>query len=98
MMTHSKKLKETVASVSFVIVASDSGWAGYWGRGKTIAEAAKACRENGAKKTFPCAGWLVLNDEKAFVDSMGACCYGGADAPEAGCINLGKLGKLGGLL
>ena len=44
---------------------------GYWGRGKSIKEAAQNCTKSGGQRTDRTVVKLVLNDDKAQVDSQG---------------------------
>ena len=74
----------------FVLTTSD----GYWARGESILDAAKGLVALRASRKAYVAGWLVLNDKKAGVDSMGWLC---AEA-QAIAFGLGSLGSLGGLL
>lgn len=52
--------------VSYIITAN-----GYWGRGKTVAEAAEACRKSGAPRTFKACLTIVINDETPEVNEAG---------------------------
>lgn len=44
---------------------------GYWGRGKSLKEAAAVCQENGANKTDRCIARLVLGDDTAEISESG---------------------------
>ena len=44
---------------------------GYWGRGKTIKEAAQNCAKSGGRRTDRTVVKLILNDETAEVGSNG---------------------------
>lgn len=64
---------------------------GYWGRGKTLKEAAENCKKQGVKLTEKAVAWLIIGDSKACVDSDGYIVRDhGSDI-----IMLGKFFKLG---
>lgn len=44
---------------------------GYWGRGKSVAEAAKECRKNGAQKSQAAVVKMIIGDETPEVDRDG---------------------------
>lgn len=66
--------------------------------GATLPEAADKLLKAGAKRSAKVIGSLVLNDPTPTVDSYGGVSFGGADAPDAMLIHLGKLGKVSELL
>ena len=56
--------------------------AGYWGRGKTIHEAAKNCYEAGSRKTEPSLARLIISrtempdlEKQVSVNDLGDICY-----------------------
>jgi hypothetical protein len=69
----------------------------YFAIGESLPEAAAKLLKAGAKRSDKAVGSLVLNDPNPTVDSYGGCSFGGADAPDAMLIHLGKLGKVGDL-
>ncbi len=48
---------------------------GYWGKGKTLKEAAEQCVKAGGRKSDKALAWLVLGDTTAEIDSNGRLCY-----------------------
>lgn len=44
---------------------------GYWGRGKTLKEAATQCVKAGGRKNDKALVWLVLGDDNAGIDTQG---------------------------
>ncbi len=45
---------------------------GYWGRGKTVKEAALKCKEQGAKRTDRTVVYFFIGDDKPEVNDMGS--------------------------
>jgi len=80
--------------VMFVLLSSSNRW----GRGKSLADAARALVNAGGKRTDKVYGIMVCNDPDPFIDSTGRICYGGAAEPDAYTVELGNLGKVGGLI
>ena len=75
---------------AFIVVAL-----GYWGRGKTLYEAAKACHEAGARKLDECYAQLIIGDDKPSITSGGYLERDqGSEAVRLGCrFKLGNLLK-----
>lgn len=48
---------------------------GYWGKGKTLKEAAAQCVKAGGRKSDKALAWLVLGDNEAGIDSNGRLYY-----------------------
>ena len=67
---------------------------GYWGRGKTLYDAAKQCKEAGARSTDECYAQIIIGDDKPAITG------GGMLEREQGSevINLGCRFKLGNIL
>lgn len=65
--------------------------------GESVPEAAAKLLKAGAKRSDKVSGSLVLNDPAPTVDSYGGISFGGADAPDAMLLHIGKLGKAGDL-
>ena len=57
----------------YLAVSFGSG-GGYWGRGGTIAEAARQIRKEGARATEKCALFLILGDDNPSVNGAGYIC------------------------
>jgi hypothetical protein len=74
----------------FLVISHD----GYWGRGKTVEEAASVCAREGASRTHPASVLLIVGDETAEVNE------GGYVVRDAGSYNITVIGriKLGALL
>jgi hypothetical protein len=81
-------------SVMFVLLSSSNRWA----RGRSMFSAASALVKAGGKRKDKVFGIMVCNDPEPFIDSTGRICYGGAEAPNAYTVELGNLGKVGGLI
>ena len=78
----------------FVLLSSSNRWA----RGRSIFSAASALVKAGGKRTDKAYGIMVCNDPEPFIDSTGRICYGGAAEANAYTVELGNLGKVGGLI
>ena len=73
------------------------GLYGSWGKGETLLEAANACKKAGGKsKDIPGIS-IICDGANVQVDNYGAVCYGGAEYPNAECIEVGYA-KLSGLI
>lgn len=48
---------------------------GYWGRGKTVKEAALQCAKEGGRRKDKSIIWLIIGDDKASIDSSGRISY-----------------------
>lgn len=76
--------------VRYMVATND----GHWGRGSDLASACDTAKKAGAGRTAKVMGWLVLNDEKPYVDQMGT-----ANASStATLLNLGMVGTIGSVL
>lgn len=73
------------------------GLYGSWGKGENLLEAANACKKAGGKgKDIACIS-VIFDGANVEVDSYGAVCYGGAEYPNAKCVEVGYA-KLSGLI
>lgn len=67
---------------------------GYWGRGKTVKEAAMKCRKSGGSNGNRAIVRCIINDDEPTVNGMGEICR----APGSQNIDCGNGYKLGQLL
>lgn len=67
---------------------------GYWGKGKSLSEAAAKCFEAGGRKQDKAFMYLVQNDPDCCVSDNGSLCYNAS----ANCIRLGGVKSLGALI
>ena len=79
-------------------VLTTGGYCGYWGKGATIGDAARALHQQGAGKSDLIVCRIVFNDENCYINDMGGVNYGGQDAPNAWCLNAFVCGTLGSLI
>lgn len=82
--------RETKRKQAFIVATNTQ----YWGRGKTLEEAAVECRKAGAGRFDEAVVTVVLNDDEPYVNGMGAVCYKAVGES----IVIGSVGPLKGML